>query len=88
MTVVLVPTAQCYDRIRQHNAMTEYVSMALVWYALIGKLGLVLVLLTCMQHMRLFQRTGFGDSTTFLGGGQLSKYLMGLGQGSRGGAPS
>ena len=72
MVVVSVDAAQCYDRV-------NHVIMTLVWYALIGKMGPILVLLHCMQHMRLFQRTGFGSSTTFLDGGRLSKYLMVLG---------
>ena len=33
--------------------------------------------------MRFFQRTGFRDSTLFLGGDALDKYVMGLGQRSR-----
>ena len=70
MAVVSVDAAQCYDRV-------NHVIMALVWYALIGKMGPIPVLLTCMQTMRLFQRTGFGDSATFLDGGQLSIYMMG-----------
>ena len=81
MKVVSVDAAQCYVRV-------NHVIMALVWYALIGMMGPILVLLHCMQNMRLFQRTGFGDSTTFLDGGRLLKYLMGLGQGSRGAPPS
>ena len=81
MAVVSVDAAQCYDRV-------NHVIMALVWCALIGKMGPILVLLACMQNMRLFQRTGFGNSTTFLDGAQLLKYLMGLGQGSRGAPPS
>ena len=75
MAVVSVDAAQYYNRV-------NHVVMALVWYALIGKMGPILVLLHCMQNMRLFQRTGFGDSTTFLDGRQLSTYLMGLRQGS------
>ena len=59
MAVVLVDAAQCYDRV-------NHVIMVLVWYALIGNMGPILVLLACMQRMRLFQRTDFDDSTTFL----------------------
>ena len=62
--VVSVDSTQCYDRV-------NHVIMALVWYALIQKMGPVLVLLACLQKMRLFQRTGFGNSTTFLDRGQL-----------------
>ena len=62
MAVVSVDTAQCYDRVK-------HVIMALVWLALIGNMAPILVLLHCMQHVKLFQRTGVGDSTTFLDGG-------------------
>ena len=76
VAVVSVDVVQCYDRM-------NHVIMALVWYALKGKMGPILVLFTFMQNMRLFQRTGtgFGDSITFLEGGKLSKYLMRLGTG-------
>ena len=46
-------------------------------------MGPILVLLTFMQNMTPLQRIGFGNSITFLNGSQLSKYPMGLGQGSR-----
>ena len=52
------------------------------------KAGSIEVLLICLQTMILFQHTGFGDSSAFLDGRQLSKYPMGLGQGSRGATPS
>ena len=76
MAVVSVDTAQCYD-------IVNHVIMALMWYALIRKLGPITVLLTCLHTTRFFQRTGCGDSATFLDGQHLLKYLMGLGQGSR-----
>jgi hypothetical protein len=38
--------------------------------------------------MKFFQRTGFGDSKTYVGGKDLIKYIMGLGQGSRAAPPS
>ena len=59
MAVVSVDAAQCYDRV-------NHVIMSLVWLALLGAMAPILVLLHCMQNMKLFQRTGFGDSTTFL----------------------
>ena len=36
----------------------------------------------------IFQRSGFVYSVLFVGGDKLCKYLMGLGQGSRGAPPS
>ena len=41
MVVVSVDAAHRYDRV-------NHMIMALVWYALIGKIGPILVLLTCM----------------------------------------
>ena len=80
MVALSVDAAHCYDRV-------NHVIMALVWYALIGKLGPITVLLTYLQTIRLFQRTGFGDSAIFLNEGHFSKYLMGLKQVSRGVPP-
>ena len=81
MVGVSVDVAQCHGRV---NPMI----VTLVWYARIGKLGPIVVLLTCLQTMRHFQCTGFGDSIIFLDGRQLSEYLMGLRQGSRVARPS
>ena len=61
MAVVSVDAAQCYNRV-------NHVIMSIVWLALIGTMAPIRVLLHCMQNMKLFQRTGFGDSTTFLDG--------------------
>ena len=48
MTVVLVDAAQCYDRVN------HFIMSLVLWYALIGKLGLIAVLLACLQTMRFF----------------------------------
>ena len=50
MAVVLVDTTQCYDRM-------NHVIMVLLWYALMGKMGPIRVLLICMQNTRLIQCT-------------------------------
>ena len=76
---VLMDAAQCYDRV-------NYAIMSLVWCALIKHIGPIGVLLPCLQTMRFDQRTGHGDSTSFIGGEGF--YFMGLGQGSRGVPPS
>ena len=47
MVVVSVDAAQYYDRV-------NHVIMALVWLALIGNMTPILVLLHCMQNMKLF----------------------------------
>ena len=56
MAVISVDVAQCYDRVHS-------VVMSLVWLALIVTMAPILVLLHCMQNMKLFQRTGFGDAS-------------------------
>ena len=72
-----VEATQYYDKV-------NHVILSLVRHALIGTLGPIAGLLACLQTMRFFQRTGFSDPVTFLDGGHLSKYLIELGQGSRG----
>jgi hypothetical protein len=51
MVVVSVDVVRCHDRVNN-------VIMELVWYALIGKLGPIAVVLHCLQTMRFYQRTG------------------------------
>ena len=73
MAVVSVNAAQCYNRVNQ-------VIVSLVWLALIRHVGPIAVILSYLQSMRVFQRTIFGNSMSFL---DLGDYRMGLGQGSR-----
>ena len=77
MAVVSVDAAHRY-------AIVNHVIVSLVWLALIRHVGPIAVILSYLQTMKVFQPTGFGDSTSFLDGGNLDEYLMGLGQGSRG----
>ena len=44
--------------------------------------------MVCLQTMKIFQWTGFGESKTFFGGPFCSPYIMGLGQGNRAAPPS
>ena len=44
--------------------------------------------LICLQTMKFFQRTGFGESKTFFGGPNFTPYMMGLGQGNWAAPPS
>ena len=82
MTIVSADAAYCYDRV-------NHVIMSLVWLTLLdGNISPIVVALTCLQTMKFFQRTGFGESKTYFGGRQLVKYIMGLGQGSRAAPPS
>ena len=75
-TVTSVDASNCYDRV-------NHVIMSLIWLALLGLVGFppIYVALCCLQHMKFYQRTGFGDSKTFFGG--LKAFFQGLGQGNR-----
>jgi hypothetical protein len=79
MGIVSVDAANCYDRV-------NHIIMSLVWLALTGNFSAIYVALFCLETMQFFQRTGFGDSTTFFGG--LTSYFQGLGQGNRAAPPS
>jgi hypothetical protein len=77
MTVVLADAAYCYDRV-------NHIIMLLVWLVLTnGNIPAIVASLICLQTMKFFQRTGFGESKTFLGGSNYLPYMMGLGQGNR-----
>ena len=79
MTNVSVDAANCFDRIN-HNILS------LLWYAVTGDWALVTMFLSVIGQMELFQRTGFGDSKTSVGGRDNPRPFQGKGQGS-GGAP-
>jgi hypothetical protein len=77
MTIVLVDAACCYYRV-------NHVIVSLVWLVLTnGNIPAIVASLICLQTMKFFQRTGFGESKTFFGGNSFFPYMMGLGQGSR-----
>ena len=82
MTVVSANAAYCYDRV-------NHVIMSLVWLVLTnGNIPAIVTALICLQTMKFFQRTGFGESKTFLGGADYRPYMMGLEQGNRAAPPS
>ncbi len=63
--------------------------MLLVWLVLTnGNIPAIVPSLKCLQTMKFFQRTGFGESKTFFGGIHHLPYMMGLGQGNRAAPPS
>ena len=74
--------ANCYDRI-------NHIIMAYLLLAITGSVGLITALLFPIQIMKFFQRTGHGDSTTFMGGPNraMNRLLQGLCQGN-GAAPA
>jgi hypothetical protein len=74
MTIVLANAAFCYDRV-------NHVIMSLVWLVLTnGNIPAIVAPLICLQTMKFFQCTGFGEYKTFFGGNSFFPYMMGLGQ--------
>ena len=80
MAIAAVDADQCYDRI-------NHIIMSLVLLAVVGSAGLVTALLRPIQTMKFFQRTAWGDSSTFMGGKSIDRPLHGLCQGN-GAAPA
>ena len=80
MAIAAVDADQCYDRI-------NHIIMSLVLLAVVGSAGLVAALLRPIQTMRFFQRTAWGDSSSFMGGRRGNRPLHGLCQGN-GAAPA
>ena len=66
MGVSSANASNCYDRV-------NHIIMSLVWLVLIGDFKSIFVALLCIQTMILFQRSGFGDSSTLVGGKDLLK---------------
>jgi hypothetical protein len=75
MAIMSVDAAQCYDRV--HHGL-----MSLVWLALTQNLLVVRILLQCLGDMKIYTRTGYGDSATCFGGKEDTP-ACGLGQGSK-----
>ena len=75
MGSVSADAANCYDRI-------NHIIMAFLLFAVTGWSGAIATLLAPIQKMKFFQRTGLGDSTTFMGGAGLLLLLQGLCQGN------
>jgi hypothetical protein len=81
MTMVLADPAYCYNHV-------NHIIMSLVWLVLInGNIPAIVASLICLQTMKFFQRTGFGESKTFFRGINSLPYMMGLGQGNRAAPP-
>jgi hypothetical protein len=81
MTVVSANAAYCYDRV-------NHVIMSLVWLVLTnGNIPAIVMAQICLQTMKFFQRTGFGESKTFfLGGNHLPALYDGPGTREQGSA--
>ena len=82
MTIVSADAANCYDRV-------NHIIMSLVWLVLTnGNIPVIVATLISIQTMKIFQRTGYGESKTYFGGKGSKRYIMGLGQGNRAAPPS
>ncbi len=65
MTIVCADAAYCYNRV-------NHVIMSLVWLVLTnGNIPAIVVAMVCLQTMKFFQCTGFGESKSFFGGPSL-----------------
>ena len=76
MAIISVDAAQCYDRV-------NHKMMALVWRALQVPLQAIAIIVHCLQYMKIFTRTGWGDSERYFGGDTNDTPFCGLGQGSK-----
>ena len=76
MALVSIDAAQCYDRV-------NHLMMSLVWLALGVQQSAIAIILNCLQNMKIFTRTGFGDSSSSFGGPNQVIPFCGLGQGSK-----
>jgi hypothetical protein len=76
--IVSVNTSNCYDRIAHAMALLVFQAFGVPTTAIKTMLG-------AMENMKFFLRTGFGDSTSFAGGG-ISIKTQDLCQGN--GAPA
>jgi hypothetical protein len=82
MTVVSVDAAYCYNCV-------NHIIMSLVWLVLTnGNIPAIVASLICLQTMKFFQQTGFGESKTFFRGNNYFPYMMGLGHSNRAAPPS
>jgi hypothetical protein len=81
MTVVLVDAAYCYDQV-------NHIIISLLWLVLTNRnIPAIVASLICLQTVKIFQWTRFGESKTFFGGINYFPYMMGLGQGNRAAPP-
>jgi hypothetical protein len=75
MASVLADANKCYNRI-------NHIVMSLLLRAITGNPETISAMLTPIQRMKFYQRTGRGDSNTFMGGHPKDSPLQGLCQGN------
>ena len=79
MSIISADAANCYDRV--HHAL-----MALLFLCIGVQVGSIAAMLSSIQLMKFFLRTGWGESSRYIGG-DILKILHGLCQGN-GAAPA
>ena len=73
MTAILVDADQCYNRI-------NHIVLAFALRAVCGDANIAKAMIESIQHMNYYQRTGRGDSNTFLSA--MDELLQGICQGN------
>ena len=76
MALISVDAAQCYDRV-------NHIMMGAVWLSLQVPITAVAIIINCLQYMKIYTRTGWGDSSKYFGGPDIATPFCGLGQGSK-----
>jgi hypothetical protein len=76
LVVILADADKCYDRI-------NHIAMSLLLRAIVGDTGADDAMLTPVKTMKFYQRTGKGDSNTYMGGRPASDPLQGLCHGNK-----
>jgi hypothetical protein len=82
MVVTLADATYCNDH-------ANHIIMSFIWLVLTnGNIPAIVAAMICLQTMKIFQRSGFGESKIFFGGPFYFPYIMGLSQGNRAAPPS
>eukprot|EP00804_Cyclotella_cryptica_P024304 CCRYP_012569-RA/>CCRYP_012569-RA protein AED:0.31 eAED:0.31 QI:0/0/0/1/1/1/2/0/544 len=76
LVVMSVDAANCYDRV-------NHVILALMLHAMGIPIGPILAMLLTIQQMKYYLRTGFGESKSYMGGGNTKRPMHGMRQGNR-----
>ena len=76
MALISVDAARCYNRV-------NHTMMGMVWLALQVPITAVAIIVNCLQYMKIFTRTGWGDSNKYFGGQQNPTPFGGHDQGRK-----
>ena len=76
LSITSADAANCYDRV-------NHIVLGLLLLALGMPMGPIVSMLLTIRLMRYYLRTGFGESTQYMGGESARRKMHGLNQGSR-----